>query len=114
MTRGEPTWWPFFYMAISVMVLAWISRRIASHRLDQWAQVNGLHVLSCEVRYQRTGPFHGKQWRGQVVYRVFVQTAEGVERQGWVRIGHWLLGVPLSQEAVVVWDEDAGRSRSNW
>lgn len=114
MTRGEPTWWPFFYMAAGVVVLAWIHHRIAAHRLQQWAQANGLHVLSREVRYQRTGPFHGRHRGGQLVYRVCVQTAEGVERQGWVRVGHWLLGATLSQEAVVIWDEDAGTSRSNW
>ena len=70
--------------------------------LHKWVSENRYDLLSAENRVFRKGPF---MWSGknQVVYRVQVRDEQGNERNGWVRCGHFFLGV-LVDQVEAKWD----------
>ena len=90
---------------IVVFGLLVLAQHIASDRhLKKWAEKAGLHIASKKKVYSNSGPFSGNHWRGQFVYRISAVDAQGRTRTGWVRVGHWLVGV-LASDAAVIWDE---------
>ena len=76
----------------------------ADQMLKRWAERNHYDLEEASFRMFRKGPFWWSS-RSQVVYRVAVRGEDGRLRKGWVRLGHWFLG--LMQEAVEEkWDEE--------
>ena len=71
--------------------------------LEKWADENRYQLLHAEYRSIRKRPFLWSA-KGQAVYRVEIRDEQGNNRQGWVRCGHWLLGV-FADEVKVKWDD---------
>ena len=71
--------------------------------LEKWADENRYQLLHAEYRSIRKRPFLWSA-KGQAVYRVEIRDEQGNTRKGWVRCGHWLLGV-FADEVKVKWDD---------
>ena len=111
--NSSPQIWPLLALVAVVLTLALAEHLLARRRLFAWARDAGLELTSAEKRYSRSGPFHGKHWQGQFVYKVCAVDFQGNARTGWVRIGHRLFGV-LIDDLDVIWDgkEDQCSDRS--
>jgi hypothetical protein len=90
-------------LGVVVLAIVWHYRRAAS-LLRQWAERNGYRLVSSEYRLFVRGPFFWTTSKGQVVYRVTVQDAQGNTRSGWVRCGGWFLGL-FSDHVEARWDD---------
>jgi hypothetical protein len=64
----------------------------SKYLLNKWATDNHFQLLHAEHRMFRKGPFLWSS-RQQVVYRVRVRDDQSREREGWVRVGGWWIGV---------------------
>jgi hypothetical protein len=62
--------------------------------VEKWAEEKGYQLLQAESRLFRRGPFFWSG-KGQMIYRVAVLDEQGREREGWVRCGHWFLGMAV-------------------
>lgn len=71
--------------------------------LQSWAARNGFEIIEKRQPLFWRGPFFWTSGKGQAVFRVTVRDQQGVMRSGWVRVGHWLVGM-LSDDAAVIWD----------
>ncbi len=72
---------------------------LARKRVAQWASENDFHLVRCEWRMSSDSRF-GIVSRSQLVYAVRVRAANGVVRDGWLRIGL------IAPRPVVHWCED--------
>lgn len=72
--------------------------------LQKWADENGFRLIERHYHHFRRGPFFWTTSKGQTVYRVTVQDANGNTRSGWVRCGSWMWGL-ASNRAEVRWDD---------
>jgi hypothetical protein len=70
--------------------------------VERWAEKKGYQLLQAEMRLFRRGPFFWSS-KGQTVYRVAVLDEQGRERGGWVRCGHWILGMAV-EHVEASWD----------
>jgi len=86
-----------------VMTIFWHFSR-SRQILENWASEHNYRIVSSEYRNFFRGPFFWTSSKGQTVYYVTVETADGQTKSGWVRCGGWLLGL-LSDTADVRWDE---------
>ena len=78
----------------------------ASQMLEQWLHDNDYRLLQKGTPWIKDNPFFMSSNRSQKVFKVSVRDREGKIRQGWVRCGHALAGVAVSQ-VEVKWDEMA-------
>ncbi len=83
----------------------WRPRR-AREILESWAQANGLQILESEIRWFFKPPFLfiGRS-KVQLIFRVTVQSADGMIRHGWALVGDWIIGL-WSEQVQVKWDPD--------
>jgi hypothetical protein len=72
--------------------------------LEDWAQGEGLRIISSERRILRRGSYFFTTGKGQEVYYVTVEDADGKQRSGYVRCGGYFAGM-LSDKVTVRWDE---------
>jgi hypothetical protein len=71
--------------------------------LNTWAAQNGYEIIERRQAWLSRGPFFWTSNKNQVVFRVTVRDRYGATRHGWVRVGHWLLGM-ITDDATVIWD----------
>ena len=90
------------FVVLAVLLARWHFTR-ADEILRQWAQKEGVEVVSAHQRYFQTGPFFFRHGRGHVVFQITVRDHAGVQRTGWLRVGGWLAGV-MSDKTKVIWD----------
>ncbi len=83
-------------VALFLGIFVWEQRR-SQELLQQWAAKHGYSIVSREARYWRLGPFSGSTSKYQRVFYVRIRDPGGRERTGWVRLGHWWLGLLSSQ-----------------
>ena len=70
-----------------------------------WAAENGYEILDmAEAQFTGRGDFFWSTSRGQTVYKILVVDADGRQRRGRIRCGHWFLGLSNPQTEVR-WDE---------
>ncbi len=93
------------FLIFGFVMIAWHFSRSRS-LLEQWAAANGYRIISAQYRNLVRGPFFWTTSKGQTVYRVTVEDADGRQRDGWVRCGGWFLGL-LSDRVQVRWDDEA-------
>ncbi len=74
-------------------------------QLQKWADKNRLTIASAERRYMSQGPFTWK-YRSGCVYRIEVQTPQGITGQGWIRLAYDLFRRE-KWSAIVTWDDPA-------
>lgn len=86
-----------------LLSILWGSSRGTS-MLDQWAQANGLQIVSREECWFFKGPFFWTSTRGQKIYRVSVLDRDGRTRSGYVRCGGYWLGL-WSDHVDARWDD---------
>ena len=94
----------FAAVAAFVGLMIWWHFSRSDSLLQQWAQRNGYRLVRREYRSFFKGPFFWTTSRGQTVYYVTVEDAEGNRRSGWVRCGGWFLGL-LSDNVEVRWED---------
>ena len=96
---------PFFVIIfIGVIIASAIWKGSRAHELvERWARENSLRLLNVEECYFNRGPFFWTTSKGQVVFRVEVQDAQGRQRYGWLRCGSWIGGL-WSDETEVRWE----------
>ncbi|WP_265596199.1 hypothetical protein [Verrucomicrobium sp. BvORR106] len=75
----------------------------AKQIMREWLKETGKQPIQSEVRFFDTGPFILTFLRGQYVFRIAIVDADGVRRDGWLRVGNFF-GVFFSDKAEVVWD----------
>ena len=78
----------------------------ASEMLEQWLRDNDFQLLQKSTPWIKDNPFFLSSNRSQKVFKVSVRDRDGKIRQGWVRCGHALAGVAVSQ-VEVKWDKTA-------
>ena len=71
--------------------------------LDSWAAQNGYEIVEKRQAWLNRGPFFWTSNKNQVVFLVIVRDRHGIQRKGWVRVGHWLFGMFFDQ-ADVAWE----------
>ena len=72
--------------------------------MSQWAQANGLTLVSEERCWFFKGPFFWTSGKSQMVYYVTVRDPAGRTRHAWVRCGGYFLGM-LSDNMDVKWED---------
>ena len=92
--------WLLLVAAAIIWGVYWEERR-STQILKDWAEREGLKVLSSERRYSYADDF--KASRSQAVFRVKVQDEKGFTRHGWVKCGGWWAGL-LKNRAEAQWD----------
>lgn len=92
----------FVFALLMIPLVIWHFSR-SRDVLDHWAQSHGYRIIEANYSHLK-GPFFWTSSRGQSVYRVVVEDANGQRRTGWVRCGSWLWGI-WSDTAEVRWDE---------
>jgi hypothetical protein len=101
-----------FPLAGIVLFLGWRWHfRRAESQLHQWAERCCYRILMRKYRLFLRGPFYWNSSSGQAVYRGRVADREGVQREGWLRVGSWLWGVTTDQ-VDLLWDDEGGRPKS--
>ena len=90
-------------LAFAVAIIFWQFSR-SRQILEHWARDNNYSIVSSQFRWFCKGPFFWTSSKGQTVYYVTVETADGQARNGWVRCGGWFWGL-LADSADVQWDE---------
>ncbi len=95
----------FIVIVLAIVSMSWTFAR-SSSILETWARENGYRLLSSEYRWLSKGPYFFRTSKGQTVYRVSVQDAQGRTRSGFVRCGSWIFGL-LSDKVDVRWDDEA-------
>jgi hypothetical protein len=91
------------FVALAIFSFIWQFSR-SETLLQQWAQENGYRLISSENRWMMRGPFLLTTAKGQTVYRITVEDADGKTREGWARWGSWLGGL-FSDKVEVRWDD---------
>lgn len=91
-------------IAAGIYMYRWQLRK-ADSLLEEWAERSQLRILAKErANPPGTGPDAMRAANKQVMYRVTLVDAEGVERRGLVKLGTESTGV-LSERVEVLWDE---------
>lgn len=94
-------------LALALVLIAvlgtWWHYGRSSSLLETWARRHGYHIISQEYCRFFKGPFFWTSSKGQVVYYVTVQDAEGRQRTGWVRCGGFFFGL-WSDNVEVRWE----------
>lgn len=89
---------PFLFVLILIVLgttfQLWLNAR-ARKMIEAWAADNGFRILEMEYRPLRRGPYAWNTPAGRMVFRVLVQDGDGRKRPGWLRCGHWLMGMGL-------------------
>ena len=106
MNNGGPAVFVFLIVIVLVILsMTWTFSRSTSI-IETWARENGYRLLSSEYRWLAKGPYFFRTSKGQTVYRVTVQDAQGRTRSGYVRCGGWMFGL-LSDKVDVRWDDES-------
>jgi hypothetical protein len=94
------------FLAFVIFVIVTIFWHFSRSRqvLESWAEANNYRIVSSEYRNFFKGPFFWTSSKGQTVYYVTVETADGQTRRGWVRCGGFFLGL-WNDSAEVRWDD---------
>jgi hypothetical protein len=91
------------FITFVILMISWHYSR-SRQVLEKWARDNDFRIVSSEYRNFFRGPFFWTSSKGQTVYYVTVETADGQTRNGWVRCGGWFFGL-LSDTVEARWDE---------
>ena len=91
------------FLALGLLIWLWRFGRAGS-MVDRWAERNGYRLIASEYRTLWQGPFFWPHSKGQMVYHVTVETPDGQQRHGFVRVGGWLTGL-LSDRVDVRWED---------
>ena len=89
----------FFLVALKLSQAYW------NRRLTEWAQAQGLQLVSFRGARIYEGPSAWIRSQHQQVFRVVVRDRKGQERSGWMMFGtYWgfTWGIPLKE---VIWDD---------
>lgn len=73
--------------------------------LDRWAARSGYTITSAQYRFLRKGPFFLRSGKGNAVYRIAVVDRQGYVRSGYARCGGYWLGMWLTDDVTVEWDD---------
>ena len=96
----------FFFVALVVVAIfltvVWRRRR-SNSLLQKWAAQYKYRITRQEYHFVK-GPFFWTSAKGQMIYYVVVEDANGNKRSGWVRCGSWWFGL-LSDKVEVRWDD---------
>jgi hypothetical protein len=103
MDAALPLLFVFAFVAFVAATMFWHFSR-SRQILEDWASSNGYKIVSSEYRTFFKGPFFWTSSKGQTVYYVTVETADGQTKTGWVRCGGWFIGL-FSDRAEVRWEE---------
>ena len=76
----------------------------ATQMLEQWLRDNDFQLLQKSAPWIKDNPFFLSSNRSQKVFKIVVRDKTGQIRQGWLRCGHALAGVAVSQ-VEVKWDK---------
>lgn len=93
--------------AVAGVPLLMRTHRQGRRILVNWADRCGFRLVRSRCRILRRGPFLAKSSARQVVFRVMVEAPDGLQRQGYVRIGHRWIGTQIRQVSVK-WDDVPG------
>lgn len=72
----------------------------AQQMLDNWLRDNEFQLLQKSAPWIKDNPFFMGSNRSQKVFKIVVRDKTGQVRQGWLRCGHALAGVAVSQVEV--------------
>ena len=95
------------FVASSIALAIWSVVRgetRATQMLDDWLRDNDFQLLGKSTPWVKDNPFFMSSNRSQKVFKVTVRDKTGRVRVGWLRCGHALGGVAVSQ-VEVKWDE---------
>jgi hypothetical protein len=90
-------------LAISICVLAFLSRQEANRVVQNWVLSQGCEIDSMEVRLLRTGPFSSMYLKRRLIYRVQVKDSSKTPRVVWLRLGYGFSGF-FSGEVTAIWE----------
>ncbi len=98
---------PLFFLPVIILIAVLGLAQIGRGRgiLERWAARNGYRLIEVECRWLFRGRFSLTTNRGQQVYRVTVEDANGRLHRGYVRCGGFVLGL-WSDRADAVWDAE--------
>jgi len=92
------------FVALGVYLYRWQYRQ-ADARVIDWAERSHLRIIAKErANPLGTGPRAMRAGNKQIIYRITVIDAHGIERRGLVKVGSESSGV-LTDTLGVVWDD---------
>ena len=78
----------------------------ATQMLEDWLRDNDFQLLQKSAPWIKDNPFFLGSNRSQKVFKITIRDKTGQIRQGWLRCGHALAGVAITQTEVK-WDVTA-------
>jgi len=75
----------------------------AIRRVLAWAKANNYQIIDALSRRWASRPGHVPSSMLQMVFRVKIKDEDGRQREGWLRLGSYFLGL-VSKEQDVFWD----------
>jgi hypothetical protein len=77
---------------------------IARRMVETWALQNRFHVTTLKRCFYFNDPSFLMRSNVQFVFKISVEDEEGKVRTGWIRCGHWFLGL-VRDQVTIFWDE---------
>ena len=94
---------PVLFIGVLAIVMIALSSGQSKAIIENWAQENRFRIVEQSLAWFG-GPFWLSKSRGQTVYRVTIEDANGTRRSGHVLCGSWWLGT-WKDQATVKWDD---------
>jgi hypothetical protein len=93
-----------FVIAAGILYGAYTLTKTRSEAiLTKWAYENRYQLLEVQPKVFNRGPFIWAS-KSQIIFRVAVEDAEGIQRSGWVKCGSYWGGI-FENKVDVKWDE---------
>lgn len=82
-------------LVVLILIVMWRHYySLAKGAAHDWAKARGMTILDLKRCQWNLGPYFGKAFRGQEVFKVRVRDKTGMEKSGWVRVNvPWYGGI---------------------